>query len=103
MDIPLRRSSGRVKELTKGAFGERISSAVALREDFERCLERVRRGWNGVDVDVDGHGEEEFDVDDDVDEDEVAASIAGSVDGDLRDTTTVKVEDDDVESAAERA
>lgn len=39
--MPARRASGRVKKLSRGAFGEKISSRALMREDFERAMQGV--------------------------------------------------------------
>lgn len=49
-NIPSRRSSGRVKELAKGAFGERVPSRVLVREDFGKSMLELYQSWGGVTV-----------------------------------------------------
>ena len=44
--IPARRSSGRGKDLVKGAFGEKLPSSVGKREDFDRKMLEVYKEWH---------------------------------------------------------
>ncbi|PWN21376.1 hypothetical protein BCV69DRAFT_311889 [Microstroma glucosiphilum] len=47
-NIPLRRASGRVKELTKGAFGEKVPPRALVREDFGKSMLELYQAWGGV-------------------------------------------------------
>jgi hypothetical protein len=46
-NIPSRRSSGRVKELAKGAFGERVPARALVREDFGKSMLELYQTWGG--------------------------------------------------------
>lgn len=47
-NIPSRRSSGRVKELAKGAFGERVPARALVREDFGKSMLELYQTWGGI-------------------------------------------------------
>lgn len=49
-NIPARRSSGRVKELSTGAFGEKVPARALVREDFEKSMIEAQRSWESARV-----------------------------------------------------
>lgn len=87
-DIPLRRASGRVAELAKGAFGERVPARALVREDFDRALMQARYEWSVTIRDDAGESESESGSEESGQEDEGEDEQTSLLDVDVKTSGT---------------
>ncbi|CAO1629263.1 unnamed protein product [Sympodiomycopsis kandeliae] len=84
-NIPLRRASGRVAEMAKGAFGEKLPARATVREDFDNTMMQARYEWSTVwdenDTALDANAQDEAVGEDhqEYDDDETDSNASSSV------------------------